>query len=80
MSEVVAERHGLLGGRWRVLSLLSSGFSSLGSQPGGWWFIIGLIFGAVAVILGVMARSLPRAPLVRARSSSDLPSRGRKSQ
>jgi F0F1-type ATP synthase assembly protein I len=83
MSEVVAERHGgetLAKGALASAVLAVLGFFILGFATGGWWFIIGLIFGAVAVILGVMARSLPRAPLVRARSSSDLPSRGRKSQ
>jgi hypothetical protein len=38
-----------------VLAVL--GFFILGFTAGDWWFVIGLIFGAVAVILGVMARS-----------------------
>ncbi len=60
MSEVVAERHGgetLAKGALASAVLAVLGFFILGFATGGWWFIIGLIFGAVAVILGVMARS-----------------------
>jgi len=60
MSEVVAERHGgetLAKGALASAVLAVLGFFILGFATGGWWFIIGLIFGAVAVILG-KSRSL----------------------
>ncbi len=32
------------------------GFFGLGFTVGDWWFVVGLVFGAVAVALGWMAR------------------------
>lgn len=59
MSEAAVERRegDVLGKAALAAGILAAlGFFGLGFALGDWWFVVGLVFGAIAVVLGVMAR------------------------
>ncbi len=65
MSEAIAERSD--GGTLAKASLAAAvlaaiAFFVLGFALEGWWFVIGLVLAAIAVVLAVVARQRPLAP------------------
>lgn len=64
MSEAIAQNRDsgtLAKGSLAAAVLAAIAFFGLGFALEGWWFVIGLVLGAIAVVLGVVARRRPLA-------------------